>query len=43
MVRQMTEMLGGSVAVASKDCEGACFATWVPGRGAERGIAWPPC
>ena len=43
MVKQMTEMLGGGVAVASKDGEGACFAAWVPVRDAERGVAWPPC
>ena len=30
MVKQMTELLGGSVAVASKEGEGACFAAWVP-------------
>ncbi|MEP7369809.1 MAG: response regulator, partial [Dermatophilaceae bacterium] len=30
MVKQMTELLGGSVAVASKEAEGACFAAWVP-------------
>jgi CheY-like chemotaxis protein len=30
MVKQMTELLGGTVAVASKENEGACFAAWVP-------------
>jgi signal transduction histidine kinase/CheY-like chemotaxis protein len=30
MVKQMTELLGGSVAVASEEGEGACFAAWVP-------------
>ncbi|MGZ4553568.1 MAG: response regulator, partial [Mycobacteriaceae bacterium] len=30
MVRQMTELLGGTVAVASKEGEGACFAAWIP-------------
>src|ERR1019366_3448669 len=30
MVKQMTELLGGSVAVASKEGQGACFAAWVP-------------
>lgn len=30
VVRQMAEVLGGSVAVASKEGEGACFAAWVP-------------
>ena len=44
MVKQMTELLGGSVAVASKEDEGTCFAAWVPlrravqcGRGQQRG------
>jgi CheY-like chemotaxis protein len=30
MVKQMTELLGGSVAVASKLAEGTCFAAWIP-------------
>jgi CheY-like chemotaxis protein len=30
MVKQMTELLGGTVAVASEEGEGACFAAWVP-------------
>ncbi|MBC7561010.1 MAG: response regulator, partial [Dermatophilaceae bacterium] len=30
MVKQMTELLGGTVAMASKEGEGACFAAWVP-------------
>ena len=30
MVKQMTELLGGSVAVASKEGQGACFAAWIP-------------
>jgi len=30
MVKQMTELLGGTVAVASKEGQGACFAAWVP-------------
>ncbi|HEX7538080.1 MAG TPA: response regulator, partial [Dermatophilaceae bacterium] len=30
MVKQMTELLGGTVAVASREGEGACFAAWVP-------------
>jgi CheY-like chemotaxis protein len=29
MVKQMTELLGGTVAVASKENEGSCFAAWV--------------
>jgi PAS domain S-box-containing protein len=35
MVKQMTELLGGSVAVASEDGEGACFAAWLPLRTGE--------
>jgi len=34
MVKQMSELLGGSVAVASKEGEGTCFAAWVPLRAA---------
>ena len=30
MVKQMTELLGGSVAVASREGKGACFAAWIP-------------
>jgi CheY-like chemotaxis protein len=30
MVKQMTELLGGTVAVASREGEGACFAAWIP-------------
>jgi len=30
MVKQMTELLGGSVAVASHEGQGTCFAAWVP-------------
>ena len=30
MVRQMTELLGGTVAVASREGNGACFAAWIP-------------
>ncbi len=30
MVKQMTELLGGTVAVASKEGQGSCFAAWVP-------------
>ncbi|QTE30119.1 PAS domain-containing hybrid sensor histidine kinase/response regulator [Pengzhenrongella sicca] len=30
MVKQITELLGGSVAVASKEGEGAAFTTWIP-------------
>ncbi len=30
MVKQMTELLGGSVAVASKPGQGTCFAAWIP-------------
>ena len=30
MVKQMTELLGGSVAVASKPGEGTCIAAWIP-------------
>ncbi|MEC5182394.1 response regulator, partial [Arthrobacter sp. CG_A4] len=33
MVKQMTELLGGTVAMASKEGEGACFAAWIPLRG----------
>lgn len=46
MVKQMSELLGGSVAVASKEGEGTCFAAWVPLRTAvqpastERRDAW---
>jgi PAS domain S-box-containing protein len=29
-VKQMSELLGGTVAVTSKEGEGACFAVWVP-------------
>jgi len=35
MVKQMTELLGGTVAVASKEDEGACFAAWIPLRAAD--------
>jgi PAS domain S-box-containing protein len=30
MVKRMTELLGGAVAVASGEGEGACFAAWIP-------------
>jgi len=30
MVKQMTELLGGSVAMASKPGEGTCIAAWIP-------------
>jgi signal transduction histidine kinase len=30
MVKQLTELHGGSVAVASAEGEGACFAAWLP-------------
>jgi CheY-like chemotaxis protein len=30
MVKQLTELQGGAVAVASAEGEGACFATWLP-------------
>ncbi len=30
MVKQLTELHGGAVAVASADGEGACFAAWLP-------------
>jgi PAS domain S-box-containing protein len=30
MVKQMAELLGGTVAVASREGEGACFAAWIP-------------
>ncbi|MGV8977141.1 MAG: response regulator [Cellulomonas sp.] len=30
LVKQMTELLGGSVAVSSIEGEGSCFAAWVP-------------
>jgi PAS domain S-box-containing protein len=36
MVKQMTELLGGSVAVASEEGEGACFAAWIPLRSGAR-------
>jgi PAS domain S-box-containing protein len=32
MVKQMTELMGGTVAVASKENEGTCFASWIPQR-----------
>jgi len=35
MVKQMTELLGGTVAVASKEGEGACFAAWIPLRASD--------
>ncbi|HEY5247823.1 MAG TPA: response regulator, partial [Dermatophilaceae bacterium] len=34
MVKQMTELLGGSVAVASKPDQGTCVAAWIPLRAA---------
>jgi PAS domain S-box-containing protein len=30
MVKQMSELLGGTVAVASREGQGACFAAWIP-------------
>jgi PAS domain S-box-containing protein len=30
MVKQMSELLGGTVAVASREGQGACFTAWVP-------------
>ncbi len=32
MVKQMTELHGGSVAVASQEGQGACFGAWIPFR-----------
>jgi DNA-binding response OmpR family regulator/two-component sensor histidine kinase len=43
MVRQLAELLGGTVAVASAEGEGASFAAWLPLRDAMRaGIPPPP-
>jgi PAS domain S-box-containing protein len=39
MVKQMTELLGGSVAVASQLGEGTCFAAWVPVRTVARSLS----
>jgi signal transduction histidine kinase/CheY-like chemotaxis protein len=36
MVRQLTELLGGAVAVASAEGEGACFVAWLPVRAADQ-------
>jgi PAS domain S-box-containing protein len=36
MVKQLTELLGGTVAVASAEGEGACFAAWLPLRAADQ-------
>jgi CheY-like chemotaxis protein len=41
MVKQMAELLGGTVAVASAEGEGACFGAWLPLH-APRGAAVPP-
>jgi PAS domain S-box-containing protein len=42
MVRQMTELLGGTVAVASQAGAGASFAVWLPVRTAEEVAATDP-
>jgi PAS domain S-box-containing protein len=39
MVKQMTELLGGTVAVASKHGEGTCIAAWIPLRATTRSAA----
>jgi PAS domain S-box-containing protein len=36
MVRQLSEILGGTVAVASAEGQGACFAAWLPVRTADQ-------
>jgi len=45
LVKQLAEVLGGTVAVASAEGEGACFTTWLPLRTPapeqERGARWP--
>ncbi|MGZ3241119.1 MAG: hybrid sensor histidine kinase/response regulator, partial [Burkholderiaceae bacterium] len=42
MVKQLTELHGGTVAVASAEGEGACFAVWLPLRTPEQSTAtWP--
>jgi CheY-like chemotaxis protein len=42
MVRQLTELLGGTVAVASAEGEGACFGAWLPLHAPIRAAALPP-
>src|SRR5687767_2195434 len=39
MVKQLTELLGGTVAVASAEGEGACFAVWLPLRTPDQATA----
>ncbi|MGZ5818835.1 MAG: ATP-binding protein, partial [Burkholderiaceae bacterium] len=42
MVKQLTELHGGTVAVASAEGEGACFAVWLPLRTPEQATtSWP--
>jgi DNA-binding response OmpR family regulator len=42
MVRQLAELLGGSVAVASAEGEGACFGAWLPLQAPLRAAIPPP-
>jgi CheY-like chemotaxis protein len=42
MVRQLTELLGGTVAVASAEGEGACFGAWLPLHAPVRSAIPPP-
>jgi CheY-like chemotaxis protein/nitrogen-specific signal transduction histidine kinase len=42
MVKQLAELHGGAVAVASAEGEGACFAAWLPLRNAAHVAAQPP-
>ncbi len=42
MVKQLTELLGGTVAVASAEGEGACFGAWLPLHGPIRAAIPPP-
>jgi CheY-like chemotaxis protein len=41
MVRQLADLLGGTVAVASAEGEGACFTVWLPLRTAAAGVEQP--
>ena len=42
MVKQLAELHGGAVAVASAEGEGACFAAWLPLRSPAQAAATPP-
>jgi DNA-binding response OmpR family regulator len=42
MVKQLAELHGGTVAVASAEREGACFAAWLPLRNAAQAAAGQP-